>query len=247
MKPKLFSKNFFNHDMKGILAILREMFGLYLKNFPKVMLVIAPPAVLSVGAVIFVPEFRGAPDGALLLISALWALMFLSRAWSEQTLIRIFYPALRGEVSSLPQAMFGSLAQLPGYAILIFLWSLIVGFGLFLLLIPGFIFLTWYFFVAPVFVFEEGGILNAFRRSREISHGIGMAVFGRFFAIAVLFVVGLIIFGNFLALVLASFPTLSSSPIAVLQIMEVIVSQLVAPLFAAMTAVLYNEARRLKM
>ena len=230
--------------MKGIFAILREMFELYLRNFPKAMLTILPPAILALGALFF-PEFRAAPDGALFFMSAFWALMFLSRAWSEQTLVRIFYPSLKGEAPNVPQAMIRSLVRLPEYAILILFWSIAVGFGLFLLLIPGFIFLTWYFFVAPVFVFEEGGILNAFRRSRELSHGLGMAIFGRFFAIALLFMVALLFAGNLLALLWASFPEFSSSALA-LRMTEVLLSQLITPLFAAMTVVLYNEARRVK-
>lgn len=47
-------------------------------------------------------------------------------------------------------------------------WVLVVALGLIALVIPGFLFMTWFALVAPAVEVEGGGIVDSFRRSREL-------------------------------------------------------------------------------
>lgn len=50
--------------------------------------------------------------------------------------------------------------------------------GFLLLVIPGFVLLTWWIAVIPVVVLERRGVLESFGRSRELVRGHGWSVFG---------------------------------------------------------------------
>jgi hypothetical protein len=50
--------------------------------------------------------------------------------------------------------------------------------GLFLLLVPGLVLLTWWLLIVPVIMLEDAGVVRAFGRSRELVRGHGWSVFG---------------------------------------------------------------------
>jgi len=50
--------------------------------------------------------------------------------------------------------------------------------GLFLLIVPGLILLTWWLLVAPAVVVENKGAMESFGRSRDLVRGYGWEVFG---------------------------------------------------------------------
>jgi hypothetical protein len=60
--------------------------------------------------------------------------------------------------------------------------SILAGFGIFigflLLIVPGFILLTWWAFIAPAIVLEHKGVFESFGRSRQLVQGNGWSVFG---------------------------------------------------------------------
>jgi MFS family permease len=58
------------------------------------------------------------------------------------------------------------------------LYGIGVAIGFVLLIVPGLLALTFWAVAAPVTVLERPGVFAAFRRSRELVRGYGMAVFG---------------------------------------------------------------------
>ncbi len=48
------------------------------------------------------------------------------------------------------------------------LWVVVVALGFFALIVPGFLFITWFALVAPAVEVEGRGVTDAFRRSREL-------------------------------------------------------------------------------
>jgi hypothetical protein len=106
-----------------------------------------------------------------------------------------------------------------------------IGIGLILVIVPGLILLTIWAVVAPVIVVERSGVIDAFKRSRELVRGNGWEVFGVVVvAFLIAFVVGLI-FG-----LIGS--AISSGAVTRI-VFNVISSTLTAPITALTAAVLY--------
>ncbi|MEK7606891.1 MAG: hypothetical protein AAB444_01715 [Patescibacteria group bacterium] len=230
--------------MIGLLDLFRKISALYLQNFSKVVATMLVPLALPAMGLLLPDSFR-TRTLTILIMSVFFAVVFFARVWADQTYFRIFFTSSQGEAVGFSALARASIALLPGYAVLVFLWWLVVSFGFVLLLVPGCIFLTWYFFVAPAFLVEGRGILDSFRRSRELTHGLGMAIFGRFFSfILALFFLRMLI-GQGIGLLLASAPA-SGSVFWTAYAVGLIIDQLMVPLFAALTVVLYNEVRRIK-
>jgi hypothetical protein len=78
-------------------------------------------------------------------------------------------------VGDLASAVSSVLLPLIGAGILA---AIGIAIGFFLLIVPGLILLTIWAVVAPVIVVEHSGVIDAFRRSREIVRGNGWQVFG---------------------------------------------------------------------
>lgn len=70
-----------------------------------------------------------------------------------------------------------------------------VGAGLFLLLAPGLYLLTIWAVIAPVIVIERSGVLDSFRRSRELVRGNGWPVFGVIMVALLISTTGGLVFG----------------------------------------------------
>ena len=109
-----------------------------------------------------------------------------------------------------------------------------VALGFLLVIVPGFLALTFWAVAAPVTVIERPGILAAFGRSRELVRGHGWPVFGVIvLLLLVVLTVGIVVgiaFAN------ASDPTRA--------IVSWVVSVLTAPLTALAASVLYFALRR---
>lgn len=230
--------------MIGLLELFRKISALYLQNFSKVIATMFVPLALLVAGLLLPDSFQ-TRTLTISVMSVFFAFVFFARVWADQTYFRIFFTSSQGETVSFSFLARASIAILPGYALLVFLWWLVVSLGFVLLLIPGCIFLTWYFFAAPAYVVEGRGILDSFRRSRELTHGLGMAIFGRFFAVVLAFLFLRILIDQGIGVLLASVPA-SSGVLWTVYAVGLIVDQLMVPLFAALTVVLYNEVRRIK-
>ena len=105
------------------------------------------------------------------------------------------------------------------------------GIGFVLLVVPGLILLTIWAVIAPVIVIERSGVMDSFRRSRELVRGNGWPVFGAILvAFLITFIVGAIL--NSIALAITDG--------VILQIVfSALASTVTAPITALVAAVLY--------
>lgn len=93
--------------------------------------------------------------------------------------IEIVRRNLSGEAKTSLGDMLGSVwPVLLNLIVASILYGLGVAVGLFLLIVPGLILLTWWALIAPVIVVERVGIIDSFGRSRRLVDGNGWAVFG---------------------------------------------------------------------
>jgi hypothetical protein len=138
------------------------------------------------------------------------------------------------DVASLFRSVMPVLAPLVGAGVLA---GFGIAIGLVLLIVPGLILMTIWAVVAPVIVIERRGVFEAFRRSRELVQGNGLAVLG---------VIVLIFILRFVAsVVLGAIAIGISDSVAGYAVAELLAYVLVAPLGALAAAVLYFELRRL--
>jgi len=110
-----------------------------------------------------------------------------------------------------------------------------IGIGLILLIVPGLILLTIWAVIAPVIVVERSGVIDAFRRSRELVRGNGWQVFG--------VVVCAFLIAFFVGLVFGAVAAAISGGAAMRIVFNVIASTLTAPITALAAAVIYFRLR----
>jgi hypothetical protein len=107
--------------------------------------------------------------------------------------------------------------------------------GLFLLIVPGLLLMTWWALLAPVIVLERSGIGGAFGRSRELVRGNGWQVFA---IIVLLVIVQAVVSGILSAVALAVDDSVLSDAIG-----SYVGNVLVAPLAALAATVVYLRLR----
>lgn len=178
-------------------------------------------AIQAVLALVLEASFIGALIGALVSI----VLTFLFQG----IIVEVARDVEDGHLDS----SFGQLVAAVKPAILpLFLVAIVTGIaiviGFLLIIIPGFIAMTWFALVAPVVVLERPGVFAALTRSRELVKGSGWQVFA------------LILFNAVLANI-ASRVGISGSGGAVL--VSWVISSLIAPLTALVIAVAYLRLR----
>jgi Uncharacterised protein family (UPF0259) len=113
------------------------------------------------------------------------------------------------------------------------LYTLGVGVGFVLLVVPGLILLTLWSLGPPAVVVERIGPLEGFGRSRRLVEGVGWSVF------LVLFVTFVIVFAA--SLLLAAVGLAIADGVAAIYVTGVIASALTAPIAALAVAIMYFE------
>jgi hypothetical protein len=116
------------------------------------------------------------------------------------------------------------------------LYNLLVSLGFLLLIVPGFVFLTWWALVVPVVVLERTGIGESFTRSKMLVRGRGWTVFGT------LFMAGVLVFVPVIVIVLAV-QGLVASPITAGLVAGVAIGGLTTPFVALCLVTLYADLR----
>ncbi|MDP3947529.1 MAG: YciC family protein [bacterium] len=173
-----------------------------------------------------------APVLLLVVIAAALAGAFLY-LWGFTALLK----ALRDERLTWQGAYQEALVLIGSYALLVFLYALLVGAGFFLLVIPGFIAAVWFSFAGYVLVFEEARIVDCLRRSREYVRGRFWAVAWRHVAIFVM-AIGAFVLLSFIFEILAL-------PSVLHELLLVGASAVVAPITSVYVLLLYRELKSL--
>jgi uncharacterized membrane protein len=148
----------------------------------------------------------------------------------------------KGKATGIGEAFSGAFSRVIPLFLLVILYSLGVGLGMILLLVPGMILLVMWSVAAPVVVIEGVGPIAALGRSRALTKGSRWEIFGLFIVAGILsYLLSLAAFGfNFAAM---------SNPadIGIVQIIaSTIVTTFTSVLFACGAAALYTELRLIK-
>ncbi|MFW9915811.1 MAG: zinc-ribbon domain-containing protein [Candidatus Thorarchaeota archaeon] len=121
------------------------------------------------------------------------------------------------------------------------LYGIVVAIGFILLVIPGFLFMTWYYLFAVCIVLEDKEIQESFSRSKELVQGDGWHAFGLVLVSFLLVAFLQTLIGGF---VLLFTPFESGSLIGT--ILENVAGSIVAPLGGIMTTLLYFDLKARK-
>jgi hypothetical protein len=214
-------------------SVFRRLFAVYGAQFtlivPAALLVFIPVAAINA---LVQPDDLGLRFLSLV-VSA------VATYWLQGMVVEAVRDIQDGRRDFSIGALFRSVTPVLGSLILAgILASIATTIGLFLLLVPGLILLTWWAVIAPVIVIERRPALEAFGRSRELVRGNGWTVF------AIVVVVFLL---QGLASILLS-AALSGADSQVGAALAALISgALIAPLAAIVAALVYldlSEGRR---
>jgi uncharacterized membrane protein len=105
----------------------------------------------------------------------------------QAALTRATVSAIEGQRATLGESLSSALRVVLPLIGLTILFSLGVGFGFILLLIPGLILLLMWAVAVPALVIEREGVLAAFSRSAELTKGHRWKIFGLFLLLLVIY------------------------------------------------------------
>jgi hypothetical protein len=211
-----------------IFAIYRDQFTLLA---PTALVLFVPVAILN-GLVL-------AGGGALAaLLTA--AIALIATYWFQGMVVEAVVDILDGRrdhsVGSLFSASTPFIGRLVGAGVLA---TIVIVIGLILLIVPGLIALTLLAVIAPAIVIDRVGVIESFRRSRELVRGSAWRVFG---VIVVLFLITAVV-GNIINAIAGG---ASDESFVGYAVADLIVHVLLAPLSAIAATVMYVELRRVK-
>lgn len=232
--------------MISIFELLSRSFSIYFKNFPRVLLVIVWLLLAKFGSM-FVPTFQASLTASqIIAVSASFAFLFLLGAWTDQILINLMYGGYKNQSFVWREAASRAFKRLPSYALMTILWSVVTFIGFLLFIVPGLIFMTWYFFASPLFVVEGMGPWQSLKQSHELTHGIGWKIFSRYFLSFALLVMIFLILINAFSSILAFLPLAQNARQISAAILSILFSSLLSPIFTGVIVVLYDEVKRIK-
>jgi hypothetical protein len=227
---------------RELLAALAGMFVL-LPGMVTDQLVTAPETPAPAGTV--VPA--QAMDMMVAQFAANWPVLLAHSLFTSFGALAMLALLLRPERPTVAESMKIALMLLPGYILASMVQGLTIGFGLFLLLVPGFYLIARFALVAPVVAAEgRGNPIDILRRSFELTRGNGWRIFG---LLTVLFVTATIIWMVVAVLVRIVGTLLLSTELADLSLsfavglLEAGVSALVALVSAALYRAATGPAR----
>jgi hypothetical protein len=212
--------------------VLSEVFAIYREN-AGVLIPVAFWLFLVVAVVQGVAE-----DSAVLLLAGALLNLVASIIYEGMvvSLVRDVQDGRRDlSVGGLYRQVTPVLWPLAGASIL---FGIAVGIGFVLLIVPGLILLTIWAVLAPAIVIERRGVIESFRRSRELVKGYGWPVFGTVIcAFLITAVVGLVLVS--IAAAIADGPILRI-------VLGLLASSVTAPIIALVSGVLYYRLLQLK-
>jgi hypothetical protein len=207
-----------------IFEIYREQFTLLI---PAALVLFLPVAIVS--GIVY------AGDTGILGALLLTAVGALATFWFQGAVVEAARDILDGRrdynVATLFRSVVPVLVPLVIAGLLVAL-ATVVGFTL--LIVPGFIVLTFFALTAPVIVIERLGVIDSLRRSIELVRGNAWQVFG---VIVVLFLLEFV--ANLVLRALAN----SADSFVLYAVAALVVSLLVAPLRALAAAVMFFELK----
>ena len=124
------------------------------------------------------------------------AFMLLSSALTWAGSIHGYVRSAYQRPVDLRECFMAGLAKMFPMLLLLILWWLAIGLGWMLLIIPALILISMWSVAMPVLVSENLSVTQSFGRSRELTRGHRMAIFGVLVMVVVVLYAGLIIVGG---------------------------------------------------
>lgn len=250
---------------RGVLDIVQEAFDLYVKAFinfwiPFLILGVITGVFSSLLTIVnysFTQEIRSGQSTNILAylvnlmisVLTLTGLSFIGGAIATGMVVTMVRPVMTGQVTSLSEAFQNAQRVFLQLILASLLYGLIVSVGFLLLIIPGFIFLTWYYVFAICIVLEDESVTGSLSRSKNLVSGDGWHVFR--LIIVSLLVVGIIqafltsIVGFILPFDFV-YTGANEASYIVGSFISSFVSSIVAPLTGIMTTLLYYDLKARK-
>lgn len=174
--------------------LLGLCFQLPLGHFAKLFVIVVVLGVPNLILQLALVTFMGAGDardpevaaGALGITFLILIVALIIGPLQQGASILAVSGSFTGKHLSVGDCLGESLRRLPSLLGFGLAFGLIVGLGLLLLLVPGFIFMTWFFVGGPAIMLEKLGFSDAMGRSRELSAGHRWSIFGFIFVTAIL-------------------------------------------------------------
>jgi hypothetical protein len=176
---------------------------LYRKNFLLVIILVVvatmPEVLLQYGFVQVLASSPGDAHAAAVLVSLLLRVVSLvSGAMLSGSLAYAVFDLRLAGSASARESLVRGLKALPKVFLIYLLWSLVVGIGYMLCIVPGIILSLKYALVVPVAVAENCGPVESFDRSSKLTKGHKGLIFLTYFLwMIAISVVGLVVGGSF--------------------------------------------------
>jgi hypothetical protein len=207
-------------------TVLRNAWALYAANWQQLI-----PTALVVNVLItaLVVAFAYVSWVAAVLMG------FVGTFWLEGTLVRAVADLRGGRHDlSIRTTVEAALPRINVLSASGLLASLGIAGGLFLLVVPGLVLLTFWSMIIPAIMLENAGVFRSFSRSRELVRGNGWNVF------AVIVLTFAVLIGAEVVLSLALLPVTSW---VVANVLNIVASSIIAPFAAAAWTLTYYELR----
>lgn len=212
--------------------LLTDTWKIYKENFKQFFGIVIIPSVL-----VFVFGFFLVEDNTILMIVSSILTVMLSY-WLMASLIFAFKN--RGKIDIKTSLEFGIQKLFPLFFVSI-LYGIIVMAGIVLLVVPGIIFLIWFFFSNYVLIYQNKGGMSALLKSRKLVIGNWWGVFGRL--LAMIIIVSIIFAIISLPL---SFLTFNGNINLFTSIIELLINLFVLPFFTCYSGLLYENLSEVK-
>jgi hypothetical protein len=221
-------------------GVLAGSLSLLLRNFVPFMLITILLSIPSFLIGYWEYSRPGDPEALYNPISLLSGLVsLLTTALTQSALTYGTLQDLRGQRAGIGDCIARGLASAPRVAIAAILWSVIVGIGTLLLIVPGIFLAVMLWVYVPAIVVEGAGVTASLGRSRDLTRGHRWGIFGMFVLLILAFmlvefaVVGAVGFENLATAMLSGWAFWVLSAISVL----------ITAYAAVMTSVGYYQLR----
>lgn len=176
-------------ELPGAMKILGQTWSIYKQRLGVFLGIMVIPILISVitnaGFVFVLPRVAAISLELLTLLTIiLFLIVFVSSGWGHVALLYAIKD--HQDKISIIEAYRRAWPKIISYWWLSFLMIFIIAGGMFLLVIPGIIFIIWFSLGAFILIAENLGGMNALLKSREYIKGRWLAVFWRFFFITFL-------------------------------------------------------------
>jgi hypothetical protein len=174
--------------------LLGLCFSLVMAHFGKLVVIVGlfslPSLLLKLLFRREMPESMADPESTFALVLVLYALAMLLQPLQQGTTTLLVASSFTGDGASLGECFRVALRRFWPLLVLGVVVNLLIGFGALLLVVPGLMFLTWYFVSTPALLVENQSWTAAMARSKLLSAGHRWSILG--FAFIVLLLSGMI-------------------------------------------------------